>query len=97
MAGKPNLTVVPDGAHAPKPQTVVEAAEHGSRLDLLIATRDRIARAVDSPDCPPRDLAALTRRLVDTAKEIEAIELAEKAEAERGGQVADQAFDASAL
>ncbi|WP_457095223.1 hypothetical protein [Mycobacteroides abscessus] len=36
--------------------------------------RDRIAQTVDDPDTSPRDLAALTRRLMDIAGEIEAID-----------------------
>ncbi|GAA2071865.1 hypothetical protein GCM10009722_41130 [Williamsia deligens] len=32
--------------------------------------RDRIARAVASPKCSPRDLASLTKRLADLAGEI---------------------------
>ncbi len=59
--------------------------------------RDRIAKTVESADCPPRDLAALTRRLVEIAREIEQLDLAAKQEAERAGEVADEAFDASAI
>lgn len=58
----------------PRKLTVKEAAESGSHRDLLVAMRERIARTVSDPECPPRDLAALTRRLQDIAKEIEAID-----------------------
>jgi hypothetical protein len=77
--------------------TVEEAAKSGTQRDLLVAMRDRIARTVQDPDCPPRDLAALTRRLQDIAREIKALDLADRQEAERGGPVGDDAFDASAI
>lgn len=52
----------------------VSQAAKGSQRELLVAMRDRIATAVTNPDCPPRDLASLTKRLADIAKEIEAID-----------------------
>ena len=57
------------------PKNVAEAAESGDRRGLLVAMRDRIARAVSNPDCPPRDLASLTRRLQEIAREIDQIDL----------------------
>jgi hypothetical protein len=80
-----------------KPLSVAEAAKAGSHRDLLVAMRDRIAVAVADPDCPPRDLAALTRRLQDIAKTIEAID---SRAAEDGGVdngEVDARFDASAI
>ncbi|GAA1881895.1 hypothetical protein [Williamsia serinedens] len=68
-----NLAAVPDGAKAPaKPKSVAEAAKSGTHRELLVAMRDRVATAVNNPECPPRDLASLTKRLADLAKEIEA-------------------------
>ena len=78
-------------------KSVAQAAELGDHRGLLVAMRERIAKAVSDPECPPRDLASLTRRLQDISKEITAIDHAEKAEAERGGQTEDEAFDASAI
>ena len=79
-------------------RTVAQAAATGSHRDLLVAMRERIARTVSDPDCPPRDLAALTRRLQDIAKEIEAIDHRAKEEArENGGVTEDEAWDAEAL
>lgn len=93
-----NLRAVkPGDALAAKKLSVSKAAESGSRRDLLVAMRDRIAKTVESPDCPPRDLAALTRRLTEIAKDIESIDIAAKQEAERDGEVPDEAFDASAI
>ncbi|MGR6523846.1 hypothetical protein ACU5JM_19605 [Rhodococcus erythropolis] len=55
-------------------QSVADAAKSGSRRALLVAMRDRIADAVTNTNCPPRDLASLTKRLQDMANEIEAID-----------------------
>lgn len=91
--------VQPGETPAPKKkQTVEQAATSGTHRDLLVAMRDRIAQAVSSPDCPPRDLAALTRRLQDVAKEIEAIDARVADEGGGAGDGAvDTAFDAEAL
>ena len=59
------------------PKTILEAAEAGSRLEELRAMRRRIARALDDPNTPARDLAALSRRQLEIGKEIEAIVVAE--------------------
>lgn len=72
------------------PKTVAQAAAGGDHRELLVAMRERIAQTVSNPDCPPRDLAALTRRLQDIAKEIEALDLRAK---EEGADAADVAED----
>lgn len=99
-ARKAPLRTVKAGERLAKaPASVVEAAESGSHRDLLVAMRSRIARTVSDPSCPPRDLAALTRRLQDIGKEIEAIDLrlaGEAGSADRG-EAPDEAFDASAV
>lgn len=77
--------------------TVAQAAEKGSHLELLVAMRERIALTVADPKCPPRDLAALTRRLQDIAAEIATLELRAKQEADEGEVPADEVFDASAI
>ena len=66
--------VGPDEKPPSKPRklTVSQAAASGDHRDLLVAMRERVAKTVSDPECPPRDLAALTRRLQDIAKEIEA-------------------------
>lgn len=76
---------------------VAQAAECGDHRALLVAMRDRIAHSVRNPDCPPRDLAALTRRLQDIAKEIEAIDLRAKQEAEEDAIAVDEDWDSEAL
>ena len=79
-----------------RPRTVAEAAAKGTHRDLLVAMRERIALTVSNPDCPPRDLAALTRRLQDIAKEIEAIDLRAAEEGEHRGATEDEAWDGDA-
>jgi hypothetical protein len=85
-------------AAAPKvsPRTVSQAAKDGDARELLAAMRDRIALAVESPTTAPRDLAALSRRLIEIAKEIEAIDLRAKQEDE-GAEVDDERFDAASV
>lgn len=97
---KPELAVVKPGASSPRPKpkpTVSQAAASGDQRALLEAMRDRIAKTVEDPRCPPRDLAALTRRLQDIARELKALEVAEEQEAANGGAVPDEAFDEAAL
>jgi hypothetical protein len=55
--------------------SVAQAAESGDRLGLLVAMRDRIAKTISDPDCPPRDLSSLSRRLQEIAKEIDQLGL----------------------
>ncbi len=99
MARKSNLSVVTAETPAPpkKLMTVEQAAKSGTHLDLLEAMGARIASAVSDVNCPPRDLAALTRRLQEIAKEISAIDAAAKQEADENDEVADEAFDTEAL
>lgn len=86
-----------DRPEAPKAAlTVAQAAATGDHRALLVAMRERIAQSVSSPDCPPRDLAALTRRLQDIAKEIEAIDLRSSEEAGEHGATDDDEWDGSA-
>lgn len=81
-----------------KPKTVTEAADGGTHRELLVAMRSRIAEAVENPLTPARDLAALTKRLGDVAREIEHIDAKADQEAEsHGGVVEDGDFDASAV
>lgn len=72
------------------------AAKTNDRLDELRRLHGRISRAVFDEDTPPRDLAALSRRLMEISKEIESIELQRiqtgKAQKEAP---ADEAFDGS--
>lgn len=79
------------------PMTVADAAKSEDQRKLLVAMRDRIAKAVSDPDCPPRDLASLSRRLQEIAKEIAAIDQRMKREIADGGADVDEAWDDSAI
>lgn len=79
----------------PKRHTVTSAASEGTRRDLLVAMRSRVATAVEDPNTPARDLAALTRRLMEIAKDIEALDARDQ-EGE-SGPVADDSFDSAAI
>lgn len=76
-----------------KVRSVADAAKNGTTRDLLEATRDRIATAVEDASTPARDLAALTKRLMETVREIEAIDAREQQEAEHGADVPNGKFD----
>lgn len=101
MPARKTLRVVaPDeAAEVPKKKhTVASAAAEGTRRDLLVAMRDRIAMTVADPNTSPRDLAALTRRLIEVANDIEALDLALEEEARAdAGPATDEAWDAEAL
>jgi hypothetical protein len=77
--------------------SVDEAAATGDHRKLLVAMRERIARAVADPDCPPRDLASLTRRLQDVAKELDTLNLKARQEFADDSARPDDIWDSSAL
>lgn len=80
------------------PRTIEEAAKAGSVLDELRLTRARIARTLDDPNCPPRDLASLSKRLMEIGREIEAIEAKNRQEAAEDGEASpDEEWDAEAI
>lgn len=94
------LRAVEPNEIAPKPKpakTVVQAAKTGTARELLEAMRDRIAQAVENPNTPARDLAALTKRLMETVREIEAVDARAEQEAGSGAEVEDGKFDAAAI
>ncbi len=78
-------------------KSVTEAADRGTTRELLVAMRARIAKAVEDPNTPAQALAALTKRLVEVVRDIEAIDQREAQEAGRGGKIGDAVFDASAI
>lgn len=80
-----------------KSKTVTQAAKSGTPRELLEAMRDRIAETVEHPNTPARDLAALTKRLMETVREIEAIDARAAEEGDSGAEVEDGEFDASAV
>lgn len=83
---------------APKrPLTITDAASSGTHRDLLVAMRARVATAVQDPNTPARDLAALTRRLMEIAKEIEAIDTQAREEAEDLADAPDEEWNEAAI
>ena len=98
VARKPLRAVAPgEVAPSTKPKTITEAADGGSTRELLVAMRARIARAVEDPNTPARDLAALTKRLVEVVRDIEAIDARTLEDGGTGAEVQDGVFDASAV
>ena len=79
------------------PKTIAEAAASGTTRDVLITSRDRIARALDDPNIAARDLASNSKRLMEIIREIEAIDARAAEDGEAGAEVEDGAFDASAV
>lgn len=89
-----------DFPHTPashEPATLTEASEAGDRLGILLCLQDTIAREIEA-GIPPRDLAALSRRLMEIAKEVEDLKAVEdESEGGEHGEHGDEAFDEAAL
>ncbi len=96
MPSRARLRVAGPG-ETPKIKSVTEAAAGGTTRELLVAMRARIAEAVEDRNTPARELAALTKRLVEVVRDIEAIDARDEQEAGRSEPVSDEAFDASAI
>lgn len=78
--------------------TVTEAASTGTTRDLLVTMRDRVAKDVENSNTPARDLAALTKRLMEIVRDIEAIDARAHEEAtEDAAEVEDGDFDAASV
>lgn len=58
------------------PKSVFAAAASGDLRQMLVALRNRIAKAIDDPKTPAPALAALIRQQLDIAARIQAIDLA---------------------
>ena len=99
MAAKRLRAVAPNEtpARPARKKSVSQAAANGTHRELLVALRDRVAKSVENLDTPPRDLAALTRRLQDIADEIAAIDLAESEEKSVVANSDDEEWDSSAI
>ena len=96
---KPALRAVDEGERPASRHTTIESASvAGSVVDELRLTRARIARTLDDPNCPPRDLASLSKRLLEIGREIEAIEAKDRQEAEEDhAATPDEEWDAEAI
>lgn len=80
MSAARKLRAVKDGETVPQaptaPTSVLDATEHGDSRDVMAAMRKRLAASIDDPSTPARDLAALSRRLLEVDKTIREIDLA---------------------
>lgn len=76
----PKFSVIKGGDDLPvesaSSSSVKSAASSGKYRDLLVALRDNIATQIDE-GIQARDLASLSRRLLEISKEIEALDAAE--------------------
>ena len=72
--------------------SVADAVENGGQREQLVAMRSRIARAVDEPNIRGADLAALSRRLLEVVREIEAIDAREAEDAAESAATADESW-----
>ena len=100
-ARKTRLRAVTDEDKPPeasaRSKTITQAAEDGTTRELLVAMRARIAKAVEDPNTPARDLAALTKRLVEVVRDIEAIDARSEQEGSDAAVAEDGTFDSSAV
>jgi hypothetical protein len=98
MVAKANLRAVKPGESAPRRRamSIPQAARIGSRRDLLAALRERLSKAVSDPNCPPKDLAPLSRQLRDIDKEIRLLDVFAQQESKEDGTT-DQPWDTKAL
>jgi len=92
------LRAVKDGETSARrnPVTIEEAAERDDDVWQLKLARRVIARKLDDPNCPARDMASLSIRLMQLSKEISVLEARAKEEGERA-PVSDETFDAEAI
>lgn len=94
-----SLRAVAPGEKAPKvpPKSITEAADTGTTRELLVSMRTRIAQAVENQNTPARDLAALSKRLIEVVRDIEAIDARDEQESAKRDGVTDGRFDATAI
>ena len=95
---RPALRAVTEDQEAKptNPKSVTEAFASGTRREQLEALQSRVASAVQDPSTPGRDLASLTRRLQEIAKELDLI-TDDEPEAGHAHGYDDEAFDATAV
>ena len=96
MPSKP-LRVVAPGEMPARKLSITEASDAGDLRALLVGMQARVATAVQNPETPARDLAALTKRLMEIAREIKALDVEEEAGGGGAHGVVDTRFDASAV
>lgn len=75
--------------------SVLDAVRDDDILEATRAMRERIALAIDDEATPPRDLAALTKRLFDLNREIREV-MAEEEKRRAKGELADGEYSGAA-
>jgi hypothetical protein len=82
MAEKPRVTPIRRGNTTRAPRlSVAAAAERGDERAVLVALQRRVAAVIDTAG--PRDLAALSRRLLDLTGALATLDARAADEAER--------------
>lgn len=79
----------------PRTLSVVDAFEEGTDLEQLLALRRHLATLLAG--AAPRDAAALSRQLRELGREITALELSLREEAEDAAVTPDEAWDEEAI
>jgi len=78
-----------------KQASVAAAASGGTSRELLVSLRDMIARDLDA-GVAARDLASLSKRLMEITREIEALDAASNKDGvSRAAKAADSAWPAA--
>lgn len=96
-ARKPLRAVTPDERAGEAVLSITEAADKGTPRQLLVAMRSRIAKTIEDPNCPARDLSSLSKRLQEINKDIDALDAKAKQEGQESARHADAQLDASAI
>lgn len=78
-------------------KSVLEAANDGSRLDVLVQMRTVIAKALDSEKTLARDLASLSKRLMEIEADIAALKRQQSEEAESSDAAEDDEWSEEAI
>lgn len=100
MAARAALHAVKGPEPKPEPKKklgVRDAAASGNRKALLEAMQERIARAVEDTNTPPRDLASLSRRLQDISRELESMADPEERDGDNGPAATGDEYDPAAI
>lgn len=91
-----NLSVVDENTPKPKPKSLTDSIERGSRRDEIVALRVIVGKAIENPKTPAPALAALARQLVLLGKELESLDAAEsRNDIADASEVRDETWDPS--
>lgn len=97
VAAKRTLRVATeaDAEKVKKTQTLAQAIDGGTYLEILLAQRREMVRDVKDLTGPAK--AAMHRQIAIASKEIAALEVEAEQEAVEDAEVGDEAFDAATL